>query len=518
MINIQSVTIDLTDGAGNGTTSFSKTVGGITVTFFNPEGGAFYHNSLGICVGTGGLNAYFSMKFSQSVELNKYEIGSGMNQGFPFALTGTGLNSSGNSSQSGIHTFVGGPLTLSANTTYTLTTNLSSAAYMALKNLVINESLVTVPAISATNANFGNVLVMSSKNENITITNTGASGSTLTGSIGEVPSGSEFNAQSSTAINSLTSGSSQNRSFTYSPTNRGTDTRNVTITSNDPNNPTITRTLSGTGVAPVNQVTQTNLPTYTRTGTTNTASVTVKNIGNGNLADASLGSARNLNGTVLAPTGSPEFSGNGTNLSLTDGSQQTLNYNYSPTARGEDTANIQINFSNGNTNETNTAQTVIAQLSSTAVSPVYVSSIAPDSTIDFGVVEAFSTSQYTLRIQNLTPDQDLGDLTKLTILNAIISGPDASYFAMNFSSSQIISKGGYYDLLLSITNPEWRFANRSATLTIVTDQDAAFGAEGRSFTYNLTALCVPEPSSLFMIIVMVLGIGIQNRKFFFSHN
>ncbi len=368
-------------------------------------------------------------------------------------------------------------------------------------------SPTAAPTISANSVNFGNVLVGSSKNSNITVTNTGGSGSTLTGTIYAAPSGTEFSPSTGTVGFSLGQNQSQSRTFTYAPTQRGYDAANVSINSNDAN---ITRTLQGTGVAAVNQVTSNNIST-TRIGTTNTGTISIKNIGDGNLSG--LGETSNLRGTVLAPTGSSAISGNGVNVSLTDGSTQTLSYQYTPTTRGTDSASVQINFANGNTNGSNTSQSMTTNFSALAVSPEYVSSVAPGSVIDFGVVEAYSSNQYVLRIQNLTPDADLGNLTNLTLLSATISGIDSSYFSIqNFTPHTVLGKNAYIDLIITATNPEWRFHYRNATLTILTDQNAAFGSAGQSFTYTLTALCVPEPTSWLMIFLGLFGIGIPYKK------
>ncbi len=371
-----------------------------------------------------------------------------------------------------------------------------------------NSVVIPQPTISvSSNINFGNVLVGTSQSQNITVQNTGASGSTLTGTIGGASSGSEFSPQTGTAINSLSSGASQIRSFTYSPTNRGTDSSNISITSNDSSNPSITRSLTGKGVAAVNQVTTNSIP-VTRVGTSSNATVTIQNTGDGNLSG--LGEVSNLRGTANTPQGNTAFSGNTANLSLTDGSSQTLNYVYGPTERGADSANVDIHFLNGNSNGTNTSQIVTANLSALAVGPEYTSSVAPEAIIDFGLIEAYSSSQYVLTIQNLTPDADFGDLTSLTLLSASISGQDAGYFSIdNFIANKVLRKGESFGLLLTATNPEWRYLPINATLTILTDQHAAFGSAGQSFTYTLSAVCLPEPSSWLAFIVAILGMGIQ---------
>ncbi len=374
----------------------------------------------------------------------------------------------------------------------------------ALDSIVLDTYHPVEPLLSASSTNFGNVLVGSSGTATVTVTNIGSSTSTLTGGIGPSSQG-EITPGSGTQSFSLGQNQINTRTFTYAPTSRGADSTSISITSNGGNT---TRTISGTGVAAINQVTTTNAAT-TRVGTSNNASVKIQNTGDGNLSG--LGETSNLRGTVQTPTGSV-FSGNTTSVSLADGASQTLNYVYTPTSRGTNNSTVQINFANGNSNGTNSSQTVSANISGVAVSPEYVSSVAPGSVIDLGTVEAYSTNQYTLRIQNLTPDADLGNLTNLSLLSATISGIDASFFSIQNFSPVVLGKNAYIDLILTITNPEWRFSYKNATLTVLTDQNAAFGSAGQSFTYTLTALCVPETSSWLMIIIALSFIGISCKK------
>ncbi len=235
-----------------------------------------------------------------------------------------------------------------------------------------------------------------------------------------------------------------------------------------------------------------------RIGTNATATVTVTNTGD---------PMTNLTGSIGAASGSELSPASGAQtFSLGQNQSATRTYTYTPETRGSDSTVISITSNAGDTTRT---------LTGTGVSPVYSSSVAPGSIIDMGSVEAFSSSQYILRIQNITPDSDLGNLTNLALLSAVISGADASYFSLeNFTPGTVLSKNAYFDLVISITHPEWRFIFRNAVLTIYTDQGAAFGASGQSFTYSIKALCLPEPSSILMMCFIILGITIQNKKIF----
>ncbi len=245
------------------------------------------------------------------------------------------------------------------------------------------------PALSASNTNFGNVRVGSSATASVTVTNTGTSGSTLTGNIGPA-SGSEFSPASGSQSFSLSQNQSASRTYTYTPSARGADSTTVSVTSNATN----------------------------------------------------------------------------TNLTLTG----------------------------------------------TGVSPVYASSVAPGSTIDFGTVDKDQTITQALTIQNATPDADLGNLTNMTLLSATISGQDASYFSISgFTPGTVLSKNGSFQFFVSVSNPDYYIMNRYATLTIVTDVNAALGVAGNVYTYQLVAYTVPEPSSI--IFLSVAGLFLMISRF-----
>ncbi len=233
-----------------------------------------------------------------------------------------------------------------------------------------------------------------------------------------------------------------------------------------------------------------------RVGTSANATVTVTNSGQ---------SGSTLTGTIGAASGSEFSPVSGTqSFTLTQGQSANRTYTYAPNARGTDSTPVVVN-----SDATNSTLT----LTGTGVSPVYSSSVAPSTTIDFGSVEAYSYNEFVLRIENLTPDADLGSLTNLTLLSATISGIDASYFSIqNFTPGTVIGKNGYFDLVLRATNPEWRLAYKNAVLTIVTDQNAALGATGSAFSYDLRARMLPEPSSYMFLSIASILVCMYLRK------
>ena len=111
-----------------------------------------------------------------------------------------------------------------------------------------------------------------------TATNSGDAGTTLIGSIAAVTGSADFS--STTQAFSLSQGASQSSTVTYTPGQRGGDSGTVSVTSNGGN---ADLSVSGTGVAPqVGTITGGDAANV-RVGTTGTATVSVPNVGDGNL-------------------------------------------------------------------------------------------------------------------------------------------------------------------------------------------------------------------------------------------
>ncbi len=167
--------------------------------------------------------------------------------------------------------------------------------YIQIYDGVVNGTTPT-PALSTSNTNFGNVRVGTSVTASVTVTNSGASGSTLTGTIGAA-SGSEFSPTSGTQSFSLGQNASNSRTFTYTPSARGADSTTISINSNATNT---TATLTGTGVSPVYSSSISSGSTIdfgiVDKNSTATRTLSIQNL----TPDANLGNLTNL--TILSAT------------------------------------------------------------------------------------------------------------------------------------------------------------------------------------------------------------------------
>ena len=359
---------------------------------------------------------------------------------------------------------------------------------------VTGTGVAPISALSQTSV--GNVLVGGSSTGTITVQNTGNGNLSGLGDISNLHGGLSdytgvFSGTGGTL--SLADGASQNYSFTYTPTASGTSSQVVTFNfdngSPDGMNTAHpqTVTLTGTGVAPIQQVdTSAANAGLVRIGTSGTASVTVHNIGNGNLSG--LGDASNLIGSVTPVAG--KFGTIGGSISLQDNGAQTIKFTYKPTDHTTDSLTTPIVFQNGKDDGSNLAQTVNAIINGQGVGPVYSSSVAPGTTLDFGLVSGANTKTLTLTLSNISTDPNGGQsqLTDLTILSASISGTDQALFSIGgLSLGTVLHENDSLPLNISY-NGNGTVGEHVATLTVITDEGRVVRCPQRAF------LLISDPS------------------------
>jgi len=256
------------------------------------------------------------------------------------------------------------------------------------------------------------------------------------------------------------------------------------------------RTLT-VGTNPTLGVSNTNFGNV-RVGTNATASITVSNTGDpSSILTGSIGPAA---GSEFSPT-----SGN-QSFSLGQNQANARTYTYTPSARGSDSTTISITSNAGNTTRT---------LTGTGVSPVFSSSVAAGSTIDFGEVGYIETRNLT--IQNTTTDANLGNLTDMTLLSATITGPDASYFSLeNFTPGMKLTKSQLQTLAIEFMHnysgrDDYGYV-RQATLVLTTDVGAALGSIGQSYAFQLQATTIPEINTAILFFFSCIFIFVIYKK------
>jgi len=161
-----------------------------------------------------------------------------------FSVTGLNLPMALAAGQSGNFTVAVKP-TAAGTVSGTLTAQGDSGSSPA----VVNLAATAVPpqpqlAVSPATIDFGSVATGQKGTSNLVLTNQG--GSDLAISLISI-SGAEFSISGIATPKTITAGQSATALVTFSPTATGTATGNVSITSNDPVNPTLNVALSGTG-------------------------------------------------------------------------------------------------------------------------------------------------------------------------------------------------------------------------------------------------------------------------------
>jgi len=394
--------------------------------------------------------------------------------------------------------------------------------------LMANSGATGTTAVIISNAGDGNLSGLGTSSNLSAATNTRTLGTGWSGTVANTAS-----------LADKASSSAGTLSYTAQAT-RGAATI-TTVTSTFTNgNPsgtnkaaTVTTTLTGQTVAPVASVTSALSFGNVRVGTTTTASLVVRNTGDGNLAGADNGTTRKTNLRGSVGTGSGMFSGGSATFSLTDttGGQSATNasstytFTYSPTARSaSDTVNVTTTLTNGATSG-NAGGTATTTLSGTAVGPGFSvdlgkSGSAQDSgnTIKFGDL-AGGVYLNNLLIKNISNDNASPALTNMTVTATII-GDAASEFSFSLSGFQTptLSTGVLRNVFngADLGNIAVQFVSKygpgSAQLRIQTDEQSTLGVMGSQvYVYDLIGT-IPEPGTMMVLGTGLLGLAFARRR------
>lgn len=385
---------------------------------------------------------------------------------------------------------------------------LPAAAALALA-ASLSPSRAAVIALSPDPLDFGDVLVGTGGTASLTVEDTaGRRNQPVTGNFGTSPKlggggdGFALGAQGATAT----------ETYSWSPNKRGATLNGkigATGVAADGTSSSPTVGLAGLAVAPVEDVGVIGAGNV-RIGTSGVSSVTVANTGDGNLSG--LGAVSNLNGNA-GSVSTNRFSGAGGGFSLTDGTAQTFDYSYTPTKHTTNTTKVTIDTVNGSADGKNQPDSTTLKLSGTGVGPIYASD-APGPVIDIGTFAPGIGGAFGLTIQNISTDPGGTDLTGLTLLRDRLRGADPTDFSVSgFIRGEVLDEGDSVLLDLSFLGASTP-GLYTATLRIVTDEDAAFGSRGDVFRYRLEArvAAVPEPASFAILSGGFLGLLLYRRR------
>lgn len=152
------------------------------------------------------------------------------------------------------------------------------------------------------------------------------------------------------------------------------------------------------------------------------------------------------------------------------------------------------------------------------VGPTFATSMGthPATTINLGSTGVGHSAAFHLIVSNASSDLGLDSpLTALGILDVSLTGPDAAAFSVDALIPSLLYEQQHANLPIHFRPTEIR--DYHATLTIRTDQGAANGAVGQTFTYQLAGggvFAVPEPAALSLsLIALVSTIRTRRARF-----
>ena len=227
---------------------------------------------------------------------------------------------------------------------------------------------------------------------------------------------------------------------------RATNTMTVTsaFTNGNPNNlntaNTLTTTLTGVTVAPVQSVANSGTTIYALPGMSVTRDVTIQNIGDGSFVSKTLdGTVTTNNGTGFSSTAAGAFS-------LNDGktgpaaSTLTQTVTYAGVTRGaSSTASVIAAFTNGSSAGTNAAQTVTTTFNAQTVAPV--ASVA--ATASAGTVRVGTSASASFVVKNTGDGNKAGADNGTTLLSNLRGtvGASAGVFSGGGNAINLIDAG-----------------------------------------------------------------------------
>ena len=305
----------------------------------------------------------------------------------------------------------------------TLTVTGDGGSSPVVANLSATAVGPSQPQLSASPASigFGTISNGHTGNANLVLSNTGSA--PLTVSLITL-TGSEFGITGIATPVTISAGQSVQATVTFSPTSAGTASGSVTITSNDPNNPTLSVPLTGTGsAAAIGQLSAS--PASVSFGTVATGSSTNKQVAITNTGNAAVNvSAVTASGTGYSVTG---LSAPAT---LNPLETATLTVAFAPSAAGSAPGSVTVT-----SNATNSPLTIA--LSGTAAQAGL--SVSPTS-YNFGSIvdgetksESFTitnTGTAPLTISQLSVTGSAFSASGLTLPTTIAAGGTATFSAL----------------------------------------------------------------------------------------
>jgi uncharacterized repeat protein (TIGR01451 family) len=315
--------------------------------------------------------------------------------------------------------------------------------------------------------------------QTVTITNDGSADLSFTAPITIAGADTEaFAVANDSGENPLPSGNARTVHVSFDPTSAGAKSADLTIQSDDSDEPTVNVGLNGTGVDQEITVVPSSLSFGSQdvdAGPTLSQTVTITNDGS---ADLSFTAPITIAGADTEAFAIANDSGENP---LPSGNARTVHVSFDPTTGGTKSANLTI------ASDDSDEPMVSIGLNGTgteAGQPGYGSNPAPDSAIDVGTAHVGSTVTATLSIS------ETGDATLM--VTPTLAGPDAAAFGITPSTLTIPDGGKPQDLTIA--------CSPSVTRTLASTLTLAHNATGSPALYPLS--CTGEAYTVYLPLVL----------------
>jgi len=246
-------------------------------------------------------------------------------------------------------------------------------------------------ALNPTSLGFGTVFIGDTNTLTTQIQNVGTADLTVTGIALATGTSTEFGFTAPATPFVVSASGSQSVTVTYSPADLGADNGSIEITSDDPDEPTVSLAVSGTGeavpVADINLAPAAlNFGTVT-TGNTATLSTQIQNVGTANLE---------VSGVTACAGTSTEFAFTDPGpLTILPGGAQTLSVDYSPTDTGPDTGCLEVASNDPDENP------AVLNLAGSGAAPLVCDIDVSPLVLDFGSILEGTSSTLNTSVGNV---------------------------------------------------------------------------------------------------------------------
>lgn len=269
-----------------------------------------------------------------------------------------------------------------------------------------------IAGVSPASLSFGNQRVgQVSASQGFTLSNTGTGDLTINSIVVDGANPADF-AQTNSCGATLAAGGSCTFTVTFNPTVAAARSASVTLNSNDPANPVLGVTLSGTGTQPVAAIAPGSLTFATQLAGTSSASqaLTLSNTGSAALA---------VSGISITGANPGDFSQtNGCGASVAAGGSCTITVTFKPVDGGARNASVTV------TSDDPAHPTLTASLTGTGTAIT----ITPTSLTFASQLVATTSAGQTITVKNI-------GISSITLSGISITGANANDFTTGFSTT-----------------------------------------------------------------------------------